>query len=62
MMRQPPTPPPPCLKIDRQYRPRADALDALVDVLQVFLLDESESSDSPTSSGVSPTCFPVEPE
>jgi len=50
------------LRIERVYHPESTALDALVDVLHVLLLDDSESSDSATSSGVGPTCFPVEPE
>ena len=50
------------LRIERLYRPESSALDALVDVLQILLLDDSESRDSATSSGVGTTCFPVEPE
>jgi hypothetical protein len=53
------------LRVERLYHPGSSALDALVDVLQVLLLDlldDSELSGSPTSSGVGPTCFPVEPE
>jgi hypothetical protein len=56
--RQPEAP----LRIERVYRPESTALDALVDVLQVLLLDDPESPDSATSLGVGPTCFPVEPE
>jgi hypothetical protein len=50
------------LRIARLYHPEPTALDALVDVLQALLLDEPESPDSATSSGVGPTCFPVERE
>ena len=50
------------LRIERLYRPESTALDALVDVLQILLLDDSELPGSHNSSGVGPTCFPVEPE
>jgi hypothetical protein len=50
------------LRIGRLYHPESTALDALVDVLQILLLDDSESRDSATSSGVGTTCFPLEPE
>lgn len=50
------------LRIERLYCPESSALDALVDVLQILLLDDSESRESATLSGVGPTCFPVEPE
>jgi hypothetical protein len=50
------------LRVERFYHPEPTALDALVDVLQILLLDDPESPDSVTSSGVGPTCFPGEPE
>ena len=50
------------LRVERLYHPESTALDALVDVLQALVLDESESSGFLKSSGVGPTCFPVEPE
>jgi hypothetical protein len=50
------------LRVERFYHPESTALDALVEVLQVLLLDDLESSGLPTWSGVGPTCFPIEPE
>jgi len=53
--RQPAAPQAACLKIDRVYQPRADALDALVDVLYLVVV---EGQESPSSLRLEPTCFP----
>jgi hypothetical protein len=50
---------PPALKVDRHYRAQPAALDALVEVLHLLLMDELES---PSPGRPQPTCFPVEPE
>jgi hypothetical protein len=52
----------PLLKVDRVFQPQAAALDALVDVLHLLLVDGPESPNSPSSAGPEPTCFLVEPE
>jgi hypothetical protein len=53
--RQPAAP----LRIERLFHPESMALDALVDVLHLLLVDDAESI---SSTGSEPTCFPVRPE
>jgi len=54
--------PAPLLKVDRVFQPQAAALDALVDVLHLLLMDGPEYPNSPSSAFPGPTCFPIEPE
>jgi hypothetical protein len=46
------------LRIERLYHSESTALDALVDVLQALLLDDTESLGAPSLTGAEPTCFP----
>ena len=56
--RQPAAP----LRIERLYHPESTALDALVDVLQVLLLDDAELRGALLPAASEPTCFPRPPE
>ena len=52
----------PSLKVARFYHAQPAALDALLDVLHVLLVDDSESQSSPAPSSAGTTCFPRPPE
>jgi len=62
MKRQTEAPKAPPLRIVRFFQPHAAALDALVDVLHLLLVDGPASPGSPPSVGNERTCFPRPPE
>jgi hypothetical protein len=59
---QPPMSSVPFLRIAKRYQPQPAALDALVDVLHLLLVDGLESHGSPKPARNERTCFPQPPE
>jgi hypothetical protein len=47
----------PFLKIARRYQPQPVALEALLEVLHLLLVEDQESPGLPSSAGPEPTCF-----